>query len=121
VEIPITLEALGSFAGGLFIAVVVGLWVKSYLPDWRLTSLCVLGATVGLVVLANWVARNFAMTAQEGALAGFWGLFAATLETFGYEAIVNALGLVGRGKRSDAALDAQAIERVAEIRAGMER
>jgi hypothetical protein len=114
-HIPITAGALATFAGALFIAVVAGLWVKRFLPDWRWTPLAVLVVTVGLVIGGTALARAAAGDALRGrdtALAAFWGLFAATLETFGYEAVVNALGLAGIGKRSDAALDKQAQARL---------
>jgi hypothetical protein len=112
-EPPITEGALATFAGALFIALVAGLWTKKFLPDWRLTPLAVLGVTVVLTVLANAV-FVVDITEQRLWLSAFWGLFAATLETFGYEVVVNGLGMMGVGHRSDDALDTQAVTRVAE-------
>ncbi|MCK9356966.1 MAG: hypothetical protein M0R22_07485, partial [Dehalococcoidia bacterium] len=80
-EIPITIEALASFAGGLFLAVVAGLWLKGFLQDWRFTPILVLAVTVVLVEAANWLAYGAEFTAREAGLAAFLALFAATLET----------------------------------------
>jgi len=110
VTIPITIDALASFAGGLFLAAVAGLWLKHYLPDWRYTPIFVLGLTLLLVELANWLYYAASFTWQQAGLAAFWALFAATLETWGYEAAVNALGKMGVGKRSDQALQDAAVE-----------
>ena len=104
-NIPITIEALATFAGGLFLALVAGLWLKGFLKDWRYTPILVLGVTVVLVEAANWLAYGAAFTAREAGLAAFWGLFAATLETWGYEAVVNVLGRMGVGKRSDEGIE----------------
>ena len=111
-EIPVTWADIASFAGSLFIAMVIGLWLKKYLPDWRLTSLAVLGASVIVTVLLNWLAKGAAFTGQDAGLAAIWAAIAATIETFGYEAVVNARGLMGKGARSDEELDIQATERL---------
>ena len=103
-NIPITIEALASFAGGLFLAAVAGLWLKGFLKDWRFTPIMVLAVTVILVEGANWLAYGAEFTARQAGLAAFWALFAATLETWGYEAVVNVLGRMGVGRRSDKAL-----------------
>ena len=108
--IPITIESLASFGGGLFLAAVAGLWLKHYLSDWRYTPIFVLGLTFVLVEAANWLYYAAAFTWQQAGLAAFWALFASTLETWGYEAVVNVLGTMGVGKRSDQGREDAAIE-----------
>jgi hypothetical protein len=96
---PITAEALLSFAGGLVIAAIAGLWLKHYLKDWRFTPLLVLGVTEALLCGARLVLTPGA-TGVEWANTVAIALFAASLETFGYESVLNILGIMGHGRRA---------------------
>ena len=103
IEFPITSEALLTLFGGVIVAAICGLWLKHYLADWRFTPLFVLLCTEGLLLLVLFASSAWQPTAERiisvAAIAGI----AATLESWGYEAIVNILGKMGFGPRSDAA------------------
>jgi len=116
--IPTTPEVVYTLLGAVAICTLLTQWLKKYLPDWRWTSLVALGSTIvvveaaGALILAAMAATALMILRQLfiGLLLGFAG---ATIETFGYEAITNALGLAGLGSRSNAALLAAA-ERLVE-------
>ena len=87
-------------AGFLNVAVaaaVAGLlaqWLKQYLTNWRFTNLLVLGLGVAIQLGATWAsgAHNW----WGAAWAGFLG---ASIATYGYETIVNLVGVAGFGTR----------------------
>ena len=92
IDFPITGEALLTVLGSAAFSVLISMWLKHYLADWRYTNLFVLG-----------IAELFAVTARL-----LVGMIGATLATFGYETVTNLLGLAGVGRRSDTAILAQA-------------
>ena len=99
---PITFETVLTLAGGCVIAAIAGLWLKRYLPDWRFTPLMVMVVVEVVLVLIQTVASALQPTGEEIVRVLLIGLQSSTLETFGYEVIVNALGLMGVGTRSEA-------------------
>jgi hypothetical protein len=113
-DIPITYEALASFGGGLFLAFLAGQWLAKYLKDWRWTNLLVLGVTIVLIELAHWLTYGAEFTGRQAGLAAFWGFFAASAETLGYETVLNVLGRMGVGKRSDEGIKDAAITTLVE-------
>ena len=110
IDFPITGEALLTVLGSAAFAVVVSMWLKHYLADWRFTNLLVLGISELFAVAARLIVGG--PVDGPGILgAVLVGLAGATLATYGYATVTNLLGLAGIGRRSDTALLAQA-ERV---------
>ena len=110
IDFPITGEALLTVLGSAAFAVVISMWLKHYLADWRFTNLLVLGISELFAVAARLIVGG--PVDGPGILgAVLVGLAGATLATYGYETVTNLLGLAGIGRRSDTALLAQA-ERV---------
>ena len=118
IEFPITSEALLTLFGAVIVAIIAGLWLKRYLPDWRYTPLVVLACTELVLLLVLFATTGWRPGSEQLVSVALMALFGASLETFGYEAIVNALGLAGFGHRSDMAQLERARERVlqADIR-----
>jgi multisubunit Na+/H+ antiporter MnhB subunit len=108
IEFPINAAAVLTIAGAAILTALLGLWLKHYLPDWRFTNLLVLALAIVLVMLAQCVVTQWRPSGEALYAAFLVALAAASLATFGYETIVNALGLAGIGKRSDKALLLQA-------------
>lgn len=117
-EFPVSSEALLTLFGAVIVAIIAGLWLKRYLPDWRYTPLVVLACTELVLLLVLFATTNWRPGSEQLVSVALMALFGASLETFGYEAIVNALGLAGFGHRSDMAQLARARETVlqADIR-----
>ena len=103
IEFPITSEALLTLFGAVIVAIIAGLWLKRYLPDWRYTPLVVLACTELVLLLVLFATTGWRPGSEQLVSVALMALFGASLETFGYEAIVNALGLAGFGHRSDMA------------------
>lgn len=112
IDFPITSETLLTLFGAVIVAVIAGLWLKRYLPDWRYTPVMVLVCTVLVLLLVLFATTAWRPDSERLVSVMLMALFGASLETFGYEAIVNALGLAGIGRRSDAAQIARARETV---------
>jgi hypothetical protein len=112
-QFPITAEMLYTLAGAILFAGLMTQWLKAYLGDWRFTGLVCLALAVAVEFAAAWVSQG-GMNAQIAFAACLLGLVGASVATFGYETIVNMLGLVGKGPRSDERLVATA---KAEVRA----
>ncbi len=103
IEFPVTSEALLTLFGGVVVAAIAGLWLKHYLADWRFTPLFVLLCTELLLLLVLFAVSAWRPDAERIIQVAATALVAATLESWGYEAIVNILGKMGFGPRSDAA------------------
>jgi len=103
IEFPVTSEALLTLFGAVIVAIIAGLWLKRYLPDWRYTPLVVLACTELVLLLVLFATTGWRPGSEQLVSVALMALFGASLETFGYEAIVNALGLAGFGHRSDMA------------------
>ncbi|MHB1294408.1 MAG: hypothetical protein ACYC4R_05360, partial [Anaerolineae bacterium] len=93
----LTAADLRTMAGAIVLAWIVAKWLTRYLPDWRWTSLAVLGGTVVLLLAISAATAGLFVPAAQWADVCVLGLFGATIETFGYEALTNVLGLIGRG------------------------
>jgi len=118
IEFPVTSEALLTLFGAVIVAIIAGLWLKRYLPDWRYTPLVVLACTELVLLLVLFATTGWRPGSEQLVSVALMALFGASLETFGYEAVVNALGLAGFGHRSDMAQLERARETVlqADIR-----
>ena len=118
IEFPVTSEALLTLFGAVIVAIIAGLWLKRYLPDWRYTPLVVLACTELVLLLVLFATTGWQPGSEQLVSVALMALFGASLETFGYEAVVNALGLAGFGHRSDMAQLERARETVlqADIR-----
>ena len=117
IEFPINAAAVVTIAGAAILTALLGLWLKHYLPDWRFTNLLVLALAIILVMLAQCVVTQWRPSGEALFSAGLVALVAASLATFGYETIVNALGKMGMGPRSEEAQVDQAVKTLA--RAGL--
>ena len=117
IDLPITAEMLLTVLGSAAFSVLISMWLKHYLADWRYTNLLVLGIAELFAIAARLVLGAVSGGSVLGAL--LVGLAGATLATYGYEVVNNLLGLAGIGRRSDAAIVAQATDVVVEaMRAG---
>ena len=118
IEFPITSEALLTLFGAVIVAIIAGLWLKRYLPDWRYTPLVVLACTELVLLLVLFATTGWRPGSEQLVSVALMALFGASLETFGYETIANSLGLAGVGHRSDMAQLERARETVlqADIR-----
>lgn len=117
IEFPVTATALLTVAGAALFVALAGLWLKHYLPDWRYTNLLVLALAIIAVMLAQCVVTQWRPSGEALFSAFLVALFAASLATFGYETIVNTLGKMGMGPRSEQAQVDQAVQTLA--RAGL--
>lgn len=97
---PINAAMLYTAAGAILFSGLATQWLKHYLANWKFTSLLCLGLAVGVEFAAAWISQG-KMTAEIGFAAFLLGLLGASVATFGYEVIVNMLGLLGKGPRSD--------------------
>jgi len=98
VEIPFPVEAaqLLTVAGVAVFSGLLGEWLKRYLPDWRWTNLLVLA--IALALSAGALAVQLYAPVLEPFLNVLLVAFAgASLATFGYETIMNLLGVLGVG------------------------
>ena len=115
-DIPMDLESLGTIAGMAAVATLLTTWLKSMLPDWRFTSLMVLGLCLLLslgAVFGIAIDSGAGFTAEQIIDAILVALGGASLATFGYETVKNVLGVSGVGARSDKELDLAAGFRIA--------
>jgi glucan phosphoethanolaminetransferase (alkaline phosphatase superfamily) len=90
-------QDLLTVAGAATLCAIFTQWLKQYLADWRWTNLLALAITIAFceaaMVLSGPATGERAFDALITAIAG------ASLATFGYETIVNLLGMVGVGPR----------------------
>lgn len=111
-EFPVSSEALLTLFGGVIVAAICGLWLKHYLADWRYTPLFVLLCTELMLLLVLFASSAWRPSAERIISVAVIALVAATLESWGYEALINIIGKMGFGPRSDAAQVARARETV---------
>ena len=117
IEFPTEVSAYTApFAVALVVAIVIQLLIKPQLGEgWRWTSpiSLVLGEVVA--VAAGLVMAGGKPDAAQTFSAVMVGFFGWALAVAGYEGIVNILGLLGKGPRSEKALRAQALVRCEKI------
>ena len=101
IEFNISAGALLTVTGAATFAAILTLWTKHYLSNWRFTPLLVLGITETVTMLAQVIVSLGQMTGEGALAAALMGFVGATLAVFGYETVVNALGLAGVGPRSE--------------------
>jgi hypothetical protein len=92
---PLDPEGMLNPAVAAALAALLAQWLKAYLPEWRFTNLLVLGLAIAVELAAAWLsgAHNW----WTAAWAGFIG---ASVATFGYETVMNLLGIAGAGTRA---------------------
>ena len=96
---PVTAQALWTLLGATVWSALMTQWVKHYLPDWRWTNLLALGLTLLLILPVG------ILIIAEGALGErivqsiLMSVIGTALATWGYEALLNLLGLAGVGAR----------------------
>ena len=117
IELPLTVGAALTLVGAAAFAAIAAMWLKKYLPDWRLTGLLVLAIAEAFTFTAQFIAAKGRPDGAQLFSAFLVGLGGATLAVFGYEQVANLLGLVGIGKRSDGALKEGALSSVKEMMA----
>ena len=102
---PETLQSLGF---SIAFAALIGLWAKAFIKEWRFRPFVVLILTLAVRLAGLYAgARPTPEQIYNVALVTFG---AVCLETFGYEAIINALGKAGVGSRSESAQVEQAMD-----------
>lgn len=99
-DFPINAAMLYSAVGAILFSGLATQWLKKYLENWKFTSLLCLGLAVAFEFGAAWVSQG-KMNPEIGFAAFLLGLLGASVATFGYEVIVNMLGLLGKGPRSE--------------------
>ena len=104
IPFPLDPNALLTVLGMALLSGLVSQWLKAYLPDWRWTNVMVLVVAEVLAVITQLVYTNFHPTAVAIWSACLVAFFGASVATFGYETIINLLGTMGVGRRSDTAL-----------------
>jgi ABC-type Fe3+-siderophore transport system permease subunit len=91
-------------------AQLVALWLASYLKDWRWKDLLCLAITCAVMLAATLtqplpggegVAGSLGVRVFSALWLGFVGASAAT---FGYETVMNLLGVINRGPRATEAV-----------------
>ncbi|MGQ9683416.1 MAG: hypothetical protein ACUVX9_12820 [Anaerolineae bacterium] len=91
---PLDPDGLLNPAAAAAIAALAAQWLKAYLPEWRYTNLLVLLLAVAVQLAAA------AFSGGEDWWRAFWcGLLGASIATFGYETVLNLLGVAGAGPR----------------------
>lgn len=96
---PVTAQTLWTLLGATVWSVLMTQWIKHYLPDWRWTNLLALGLTlllvlpVGILIIAEGTLGERIVQSILMSVAG------TGLATWGYEALLNLLGLAGVGAR----------------------
>jgi len=101
IEFPISVQAILTVGGVAVFATLVAQWLKSYLPDWRYTTLLVLGLALVAAVVAQCIASGWKPTSEGLFVAILIGFFGATLAVYGYESVLNLLGKAGVGPRKN--------------------
>jgi len=99
---PITAGTVRTVAGSAVLCVLFTQLIKVQLPDWRWTNLLAWGITFTVVQIAGvWFAVELTLAERiyNGFLVSVGGV---SLATFGYETLMNLLGLAGVGPRSQA-------------------
>lgn len=76
------------------VAALLAQWLKGYLPEWRYTNVLVLLLAIGIEVAAAALAGS-----RNWWLACWSGFLGASIATFGYETVLNLLGVAGGGPR----------------------
>lgn len=100
--IPLDLLSYLTLPGVIVLAALVGLWARNALAEWRWTPWVVLAACEAIVILLRYIVSAWTPTSQEVALAALLCFIGVSIETYGYEGILNALGVAGIGRRSEA-------------------
>ena len=111
IEWPITAAGFLSVFGVALLSSLVLLWLKQWITEARIYNVVSLALAEGLAFLVQFVLSDWAPGGAEIISAGLIGFFGATTAAFGYETITNLVGLIGFGKRSNAALNAEALRR----------
>ncbi|MCK9597637.1 MAG: hypothetical protein M0R06_01275 [Sphaerochaeta sp.] len=99
-QFPINAAMLYSMVGAILFAGLLTQWLKKYLEEWKFTSLLCLGLAVGFEFAAAWISQG-KMNAEIAFAAILLGILGASVATFGYEVIMNMLGLIGKGPRAE--------------------
>lgn len=110
VQIPLSLgELTGTLVGLAAWSWFVAQWTKNALPDWRWTNWVTLAIVAVTSVLGTLIMQAWAPTAEQVMWSILLAVMATSMETWGYEAVANGIGAVlGKGPRSDAALETRA-------------
>ena len=101
IEFPVTVGAILTVGGAAIFAALVAQWLKSYLADWRYTTLLVLAIALVVAVMAQCIATGWRPNSEAIFVAVLIGFFGATLAVYGYETVLNLLGKAGVGPRKD--------------------
>lgn len=99
IEFPISVQGILTVGGVAVFAALAAQWLKSYLPDWRYTTLLVLFLSVLTAVIAQCIATGWQPTSEAIFVAVLIGVFGASLAVYGYESVLNLLGKAGVGPR----------------------
>lgn len=111
-EFPLDVYGFASVAGvAVFVGVVLQ-WVKKLLPDWRYTNLVGLALGEAAAVAAGVIIFGGKPGPDVIFSSLMIGFFGATVATFGYEGLLNILGALQFGPRSDRALNERAVSQV---------
>lgn len=105
IDWPITAAGFLSVFGVAFISSLFLLWLKQWITEARIYNVVSLVLAEALAFLAQLVLTGWQPSGEALFGAGLIGFFGATTACWGYETIFNLVGLIGFGKRSDAAIE----------------
>lgn len=91
---PLNPDGMLNPAVAAALAALLAQWLKAYLPEWRFTNLLVLGLAIAVELAAAWLSGT-----HNWWVAVWAGFIGASVATFGYETVMNLLGLAGAGAR----------------------
>lgn len=112
-DLTVSIEALKTVVGTSIILAILTMFTKHFLADWRWTPLLVLGQ--GIVLCIGGSLATTPPTAVSLGNAALTGLVAAALAVWGYEAVMNALGKIGVGGRSEVTQERKAREALERV------
>lgn len=83
------------------VAQLIALWLASYLKDWRWKDLLCLALTCAVLLAARIAGGQAESLTYNGVFSALWlGFVGASIAAFGYETVMNLLGMVNRGPRA---------------------
>lgn len=98
---PVTLVQLVSVPGLAILASLAALWYKRYLADSRWVPLLILFTTEAVGIVAQVLYKGEALALADVFVALILAFVASSLAVYGYETILNSLGMAGIGPRAD--------------------
>jgi len=105
-KFPITPDGFLNPYIAALVAQMIALWLRQYLNDWRWRDILLLLLCITVQLCA--AAASSHLNTSEELFSVIWlGFIGASVATFGYETIVNLLGILNGGPRATMKLRAK--------------